>query len=415
MGKLEVIVIGAGTGGLALTHGLRAAGISTRVFERDRNLTERVQGYRLTINANGAQALQSCLPRANFEHYIAASAMVSTAVSFLDHRLRRLFSVDVPANGQSAPYAARPISRVSLRMILAEGLENVVTFGKTFQSFEKMPDGRVIAHFEDGSSAEGDVLVGADGAASRVRGQLLPQARRVDTGIFMVSGKLPLDAAVRRETPPPIFKGPTLILGSRGCCMFTGAVEYPPGHPPAYDREEYVTWGFSAHQDSFELAREDGEMASANAKAAVLGQMPDWSSDLRRLVERADASSLTSFVVKSSVPIAPWPTCCVTLLGDALHNMTPFRGIGANTALRDAALLRDTLVRVDTGERDLLVALADYERSMIDYGFAAVRASLANMKRVHARSPVGRLGTKAFFRLADASPWLRRRLIDSGG
>jgi len=173
-----------------------------------------------------------------------------------------------------------------------------------------------------------------------VRGQLLPQARRVDTGIFMVSGKLPLDAAVRRETPPPIFKGPTLILGSRGCCMFTGAVEYPPGHPPAYDREEYVTWGFSAHQDSFELAREDGEMASANAKAAVLGQMPDWSSDLRRLVERADASSLTSFVVKSSVPIAPWPTCCVTLLGDALHNMTPFRGIGANTALRDAALLR---------------------------------------------------------------------------
>jgi 2-polyprenyl-6-methoxyphenol hydroxylase-like FAD-dependent oxidoreductase len=414
MANLQVMIIGAGTGGLALAHGLRAAGISVRAFERDRSVTDRPQGYRLTINPTGARALESSLPRDNFERYIAASARVSTAVSFLDHRLGRLLSIEIPNADQNAPYAARPISRISLRKILAEGLEDAVTFGKTFQFFEPIPDGRVIVHFEDGSSAEGDVLVGADGAASRVRRQLLPHAHRIDTGIVMVSGKLRLDDIVRRETPSPIFKGPTLILGPRGCCMFTGAVEYPPSDSVAYDREEYVMWGFSASREAFGLARASGDIEFADARAAVLAQMPEWSRELLRLVERADASSLTSFSVQSSVPIPPWSTCRVTLLGDALHNMTPFRGIGANTALQDAVLLRDALVSVDRGKRDLLAAFTDYERSMIKYGFAAVRASLSNMKRVHARSPVSRLATRAFFRVADLSPLLRRRVIDPG-
>jgi flavin-dependent dehydrogenase len=74
MAKLEVIVVGAGTGGLALAHGLRAAGIAVRVFERDYKLTDRSQGYRLNINGGGARALRSCLPASNFDRYIAASA-----------------------------------------------------------------------------------------------------------------------------------------------------------------------------------------------------------------------------------------------------------------------------------------------------------------------------------------------------
>jgi 2-polyprenyl-6-methoxyphenol hydroxylase-like FAD-dependent oxidoreductase len=196
------MVIGAGTGGLAFAHGLRGSGIAVRVFERDHNLSERAQGYRLTINVRGARALQSCLPKANFEHYVAASAKVSRAVSFFDHQLRRLLFVEVPNTEQTDPYAARPISRVALRQILAEGLEDTVAYGKAFQSFEKTQDGQIVASFEDGSSAEGDVLVGADGAASRVRRQLLPDAKRMETGLVMVMGKLPLDPLVRREAPP---------------------------------------------------------------------------------------------------------------------------------------------------------------------------------------------------------------------
>jgi 2-polyprenyl-6-methoxyphenol hydroxylase-like FAD-dependent oxidoreductase len=75
----------------------------------------------------------------------------------------------------------------------------------------------------------------------------------------------------------------------------------------------------------------------------------------------------------------------VTLLGDALHNMTPYRGIGANTALRDAAALRQALRAVDRAEDDMIPALAAYEREMVDYGFRAVRESLRNMERFHAQ------------------------------
>ena len=116
---------------------------------------------------------------------------------------------------------------------------------------------------------------------------------------------------------------------------------------------------------------------------------------------------MTAFPVKTSVPIRPWKTRNVTLLGDALHNMTPFRGIGANTALRDAATLRRALVRVDRGEDELIPALAAYERDMIEYGFRAVRTSLKEMERLHTDGILARTFTKIFFRTIDRVPPLK--------
>jgi 2-polyprenyl-6-methoxyphenol hydroxylase-like FAD-dependent oxidoreductase len=415
MEKPRVLIIGAGTGGLCLAHGLVAAGIPCRVFERDRSATDRPRGNRLNINATGARALQSCLPKKNFERYIAASAKISTAVSFLDHRLHRLLTIDLPETNQSAPNAPRPVSRTALRQILLEGVEDAVVFGKTFTAFEPADGGHVIARFADGSTAEGDILVGADGASSRVRRELLPHAQRIDTGLIGISGKVPLDATARRETPAPFFKGPTLILGPRGGFMFAGAVEYPQGTLSAHDRDEYVMWGFSTHRDILGLTQPAEEIAGAQAKEAVLAQIRDWSPQIRWLVERTETPAVAPFAVKSSVPIAPWRTSRVTLLGDALHNMTPYRGIGANTALRDAASLRDTLLDAANGRRDLIAALSSYEHQMIEYGFAAVRASLSQMNMLHTRSPLRRLGTKLAFRLFDSWPALRHRVMDAGG
>jgi 2-polyprenyl-6-methoxyphenol hydroxylase-like FAD-dependent oxidoreductase len=414
MGMPQIMIIGAGTGGLCLAHGLKAAGIPFHVFERDQKATDRTQGYRLTINAMGARSLQSCLPRESFERYIAASAKISTVVTFLDHRLRRLLAIDLPETNQSAPRAPRPISRIALRQILLEGLEESVSFGKAFAAFELLSTGRVAARFEDGSVVEGDLLVGADGASSRVRRELLPQAQRIDTGLIAVSGKVPLDARAQRLTPEPIFKGPTLILGPRGGFMFAGSVEYPPGHPSSYDQNEYVMWGFSMRREQLGLAGAPDEVSGDAAKAAVLAQISDWNPQIRDLVSHAESASLTTFTVKSSVPIDPWKTNRVTLLGDALHNMTPYRGIGANTALRDAALLRDTLLDVVSGRGDLIPALAAYEQQMVEYGFAAVRASLAQMKMIHNPSPLRRVGTQVFFRVMDYWPALRKRVMATG-
>jgi 2-polyprenyl-6-methoxyphenol hydroxylase-like FAD-dependent oxidoreductase len=141
--------------------------------------------------------------------------------------------------------------------------------------------------------------------------------------------------------------------------------------------------------------------------AAVLALMDDWDPGLQWLVQSADISTVTAFAVKTSVPIQPWATQKVTLLGDALHDMTPFRGIGANTALRDAAALRSALVAVSRGQADLIPALAAYERDMIRYGFAAVQTSLRNMERFHAKGLLARTATKSFFRAIDQVPPLK--------
>ena len=88
------------------------------------------------------------------------------------------------------------------------------------------------------------------------------------------------------------------------------------------------------------------------------------------------------FEVKSAERIAPWNTGRVTLLGDALHNMTPYRGMGANIALLDADSLRRALLRVYRGESELIPALHGFEAEMIDRGFRAVEGSLKQMKQV---------------------------------
>src|SRR5439155_19272530 len=93
------------------------------------------------------------------------------------------------------------------------------------------------------------------GANSRVRAQLLPHARRIDTGIAAVAGKVPLNDASRAAIPAAILRGPTPIIGPAGCFLFASAVQYRTRtaflDTAADEREEYVMWGFSARRGRF--------------------------------------------------------------------------------------------------------------------------------------------------------------------
>ena len=411
---LKVIIIGAGTGGLCLAQALKASGIAVEVFERDRTPTDRLQGYRLSINAQGSRALRSCLPEALFAKFARGAANASQSVTFLDHRMSPLLGLDLTRSAHDSTDREWPVSRTALRRVLLEGLDSIVQFGKTCVAFDASTDGQVAARFEDGSSALGTVLVGADGASSRLRSQLLPHAKRIETGIVAVSGKFTLDGAARAGVPDPIMRGPTLVLGPRGCFMFANAVLYDRQEHLGRDgghEEDYVMWGFSAHRDELGFAAPPDSVGDAEARARVLELMGDWNPDLRGLVEKADLATMSTFAVKTSVPISPWATRNVTLLGDALHNMTPFRGIGANTALRDAQSLHQMLVSVSRGEQALLPALARYERGMIDYGFQAVRDSLKDMGRFYAKSVLARGFTKTMFRAVDRLPRLKSAFL----
>ena len=91
--------------------------------------------------------------------------------------------------------------------------------------------------------------------------------------------------------------------------------------------------------------------------------------------------------------------------------MTPYRGIGANVALRDAALLCRNLVAAHRGKTTILEAIHAYESEMIVYGFDAVRTSRKAMEQSHADSLIGKAIAKIVFKTLNAIPPLKRRVF----
>lgn len=311
----KVMIIGGGTGGLCLAQGLKADGIAVEVFERQRTPTDRQGGYKLTISPTGNRALKECLPESVFQKLVQSSARASRGVSILDERLKPLLTVDFPDADLGSVDCVRPISRIALREVLLQGLDEIVHFSKKFVGFDDSPEGRVIARFEDGTTATGDLLVGADGANSYVRARLLPHARRVETGIMAVSGKIGLNEQVRALIPRAIFCGPTLTLGPRGCFLFANAMEYGgtdasiPGTcveanrsgVPSGDPEAYVMWGFSARRERFGPCLNRDTFDAEALKTVVLALMKDWDPSLRWIVQ--NSRTISSFSVKTAVPV----------------------------------------------------------------------------------------------------------------
>jgi 2-polyprenyl-6-methoxyphenol hydroxylase-like FAD-dependent oxidoreductase len=95
--------------------------------------------------------------------------------------------------------------------------------------------------------------------------------------------------------------------------------------------------------------------------------------------------------------------------------MTPFRGIGANIALKDAVRLRDALVASVSGARSLIDSIRAYETEMRRYGFAAVKNSLAAMEQTVGENEFARTFARIGFRMIDRLPPLKRRLFSRMG
>jgi salicylate hydroxylase len=163
--------------------------------------------------------------------------------------------------------------------------------------------------------------------------------------------------------------------------------------------DPYVLWGYSDRASALP------PLEGTDLRELVLSRTTGWAPALRDLVAGSDPSSVNALRIKSAIPVKPWPTGRVTLLGDAIHNMTPAAGVGANTALRDAELLRRTLTGADSWP-----ALHDYEREMLDYGFRAVRQSLRNARQGASPSRLGRMAFRAMLRTTNALPPMRRRM-----
>jgi 2-polyprenyl-6-methoxyphenol hydroxylase-like FAD-dependent oxidoreductase len=382
---VKVAVAGAGVGGLCLAQGLRKAGLEVTVYERDQALDAGGQGYRLHLDA--APALRACLPPDLYELCVATSGQPGTAVTVVRKNLRPLRRIELGPQPDPLP-APTSVNRQTFRQILAARLDDVIEFGRACSGFDQDPGG-VTVRFADGPSARADVLVGADGIGSPVRRRYLPRATVEDSGIVCLYGRTPLTGQTRPLLPAAVRDGFTAVLGG-SAGMAVGLLDFREPPPRAAGRiapdvrlspvRPYLMWAVTGAARQFAGRRGHlGELSPADLHAAAAHAIRRWHPDLVRLVGLAAVEETSLIEVRTAVPVPAWPASRVTLLGDAIHAMSPARGSGASTALRDAALLAAELVAAASGEKDLVQAVGDYERQMTDYGFAAVRASRAEL------------------------------------
>jgi 2-polyprenyl-6-methoxyphenol hydroxylase-like FAD-dependent oxidoreductase len=436
---VEVIIIGAGTGGMCLAHGLRRAGIRVAVYERYRTRSDGLHGYRVGIGPTGNRALRECLSPELFATFMATCARSPRYFNVLTEKMRQTASFPLHPETETDPVNSdRAVSRMTLRQVMLTGMDDVVHFDKTFTHYEQHDNGTVSAYFADGTSATADLLVAADGTHSAIRRQYLPHARIRDAGSINIATKIPLTDQTRALLADQVREGISLIFGAGGLMGVLHVMEFnwdQNGSPKAgiggsearliegwpgllYDNtRDYINLIIWSAHDRFprDVMKRRGE----ELVRLALDLTRNWHPNLRELFARSDPGSCIPVKVATSEPVQPWRSSNVTLIGDAIHTMTPGRGVGANTALRDAALLCRQLAAVAAGDKPLLSAVADYEAEMLPYGFARVADSLAN-NGTSGNDPlyrpvVGRfalMAARGYFSLTSRVPPLRRRFID---
>ena len=420
---MRVLIIGAGTGGLALAHALKRANIEVAIFERDLVPNADSGGYRVGISPAGSRALKACLPSELHELFTATCARAPRYFSMLTEQLTELLCFELDLT--STPDGEKNVIRKTLRRVLLRGLENQVNFGKAFGSYSESADGAVTVRFEDESSATGDLLIGADGSQSAVRRQRLPQARLQDTGLVSLGGQLPMTPRSRALLSEKMFYGMSMIMAPKGFGAIVHSLEFAPvrGNPKFASRwpdfadafdEDSIGWGLWGARQNFP---QDPSGLRGEALLRIgLEVARSWHPNLRALMEMTHASSVHCLGVRTSAPLSPWTSSNVTLLGDAVHTMTPGRGAGANTALRDAALLSRELIDASRGRKPLLRAIADYETEMRRYSTEAVIASRRNMDSTDSihKPVVGALQLRLMrsaMRVVNAVPPFKRRAL----
>jgi 2-polyprenyl-6-methoxyphenol hydroxylase-like FAD-dependent oxidoreductase len=346
---MTIAIVGAGLGGLALARVLHVHGIEAVVYEREASRAARGQGGMLDIHSGQRALREAGLIDRFFE--IARGEGQDMRLLRPDGTL--LLQEDTP---DDAPLLRPEVDRADLRDLLLDSLpEGVVRWG---HAFESAGDG--VLRFADGGSAAYDLLVGADGANSRVRA-LLTDARPEHIGQHVVEVGIPDIDRTHPDLAAMVGRGNYWVLGDG---MSLAAQRNGDGR---------VRIGLSFYRTPEDWFATSGIPLDdpAAARARLIELLAGWDARFTALIEACDDTVVPRSI--SSLPVGlTWPsTPSVTLVGDAAHLMPPV-GEGANMALLDGALLALALA---AHPDDQAAAVAEYEREMFERTSAAARMS----------------------------------------
>ena len=343
----SIAIIGAGLGGLTLARVLHVHGIAATIYEAEVSVNARAQGGMLDIHEeNGQLALKAA---GLFEEFLEIIHPGGQAMRILDKDGNVLLEAPDDGNG------SRPeVPRGDLRQILLDSLPAAtVRWGHKLRAVSPLGGGRHVLTFVDGSTVMTDLLVGADGAWSKVR-PLLSEARPAYVGMTFIETYL-FDSDTRHQASARAVGGGSLMAIAAGKGIF--AHREPRGVLHAYvELNKPREW-----IDGIDFSD------PVTALACVAEEFNGWAPELTALITDGEAAPVPRPIHALPVEHRWARVPGVTLLGDAAHLMTP-SGEGANLAMLDGAELGKAIA---AHPGDVEAAILAYEADLFPRSAAA--------------------------------------------
>lgn len=377
---MEVLVAGGGIGGLATALSLHAAGISCRIFEAVPELKP------LGVGINVLPHAVRELTELGLQENLAATAIPTAELIYANRHGQQIWQ---EPRGKAAGYhwPQYSIHRGALQMLLLAavqerlGADKVMT-GHQLVDFSQQ-GGRVTAVFQrpDGArvSAEGDLLIGADGIHSTVRKHFYP-----DEGDPIWNGNVLWRATTRGK---PYLSGRSMVMAGHQSQKF---VCYPISKAAEDEGEALINWIAEIRFTDLKTWRKSDWNRQVPA-SDFLPAFEDWDFGWLKVPDIIrGAEAVYEYPMVDRDPVDNWSFGRVTLLGDAAHPMYPIGSNGASQGILDARRLTWHLVKSASVEE----ALKAYDAERRPATAKIVLANRQNgpeqaMEMVHERAPDG--------------------------
>ncbi len=320
-GQRRILIVGAGVAGPVLAVFLKRAGIECHIFEALPGISD--SGGALGIAANG----MAVLANAGVAELLRDVSVCSGELRF-ENESGGVLAVAPAVDGRRYGQTGISITRAALHRTLVEYAERqgiAVQYGKRLAGIEDRPDRPIVAVFADGSSAEGDVIVGADGIRSQVRQAVMPDAAGpAYTGMMTLSGFSPcLEQGVVARSPQPMH----FVFGQKAFFGYFNTVT-PEG-------PRTVWW--STFAAPLSAKNELKQASTAELRKRLMELHCDWAAPVPNLI--GDAPELLGIAIHDVPSLPRWSAGRTILIGDAAHAVAPHSGQGASMALEDAQML----------------------------------------------------------------------------
>jgi 2-polyprenyl-6-methoxyphenol hydroxylase-like FAD-dependent oxidoreductase len=352
-----ITVIGAGLGGLTLARVLHVHGIAAMVYEAEASADARAQGGLLDIHEyNGQLALKAA---GLFEEFLGLIQAEAEAQCVLDKDANVLLYQPDKGNG------GRPeVPRGDLRRILLDSLPaGTVRWGHKTTAVSSLGDGRHVVTFANGSTVTTDLLVGADGAWSRVR-PLLSDVKPEYAGTAFIETFL-FECETRHKASAEAVGSGTMMALAPGKGIM------------AHREAEATLHAYVALNKPEEWIASIDFSDPVSTLARVAAEFDGWAPALTTLLTGTETYPVLRPIY--ALPIEHrWDRVPgATLIGDAAHLMSPFAGEGANLAMYDGAELGKAIV---AHSGDIEAALGAYEQDMFLRSASAAAEADRNIK-----------------------------------